>query len=73
MQFYQYYQDFFLKHLYVAIVLDGIGFMDQYMAENPEEFLKYCDWMGIPMQTCPIALDRFKGLLTDALLRADKA
>ena len=24
--------------------------MDRYMAEKPEEFLEYCDWMGIPMQ-----------------------
>lgn len=50
-----------------AIVLDGIGYVDQYMAEKPEEFLDYCDWMGIPMQAYPITLDRFKGLLTDAL------
>ncbi len=59
----------FPRHTGGAIVLDGIGFMDQYMAEKPEEFLEYCDWMGIPMQACPITLDRFKGLLTDALLK----
>ena len=40
---------------------------DQYMAENPEEFLDYCDWMGIPMQGISIPLDRFKRLLTEAL------
>lgn len=50
-----------------AVVLDGIGYLDQYMAQDPEGFLEYCDWMGISMQSYPITLDRFKGLLTDAL------
>ncbi|WDP92551.1 MAG: DUF1638 domain-containing protein [Desulfobacter sp.] len=57
----------FPRHTGGAIVLDGIGYLDQYMAEKPEEFLEYCDWMGIPMQAYPITLDRFKGLLTDCL------
>jgi hypothetical protein len=57
----------FPRHTGGAIVLDGIGYLDQYMAEYPEEFLEYCDWMGIPMQAYPITLDRFKGLLTDQL------
>ncbi len=57
----------FPKHTGGAIVLDGIGYLDQYMGENPEEFLDYCDWMGIPMQGYPASLDRFKKLLTDAL------
>ena len=57
----------FPRHTGGAIVLDGIGYLDQYMAEHPEEFLEYCDWMGIPMQAYPITLDRFKGLLTDQL------
>jgi hypothetical protein len=57
----------FPRHTGGAIVLDGIGYVDQYMAEKPEEFLDYCDWMGIPMQAYPITLDRFKGKLTDAL------
>jgi hypothetical protein len=57
----------FPRHTGGAIVLDGIGYMDQYMAEDPEGFLEYCDWMGIPMQAYPLSLERFKGLLTDAL------
>ena len=55
----------FPRHTGGAIVLDGIGFMDQYMAEKPEEFLDYCDWMGIPMQAASISLDRFKSLLVE--------
>ena len=57
----------FPRHTGGAIVLDGIGYLDKYMEENPEEFLEYCDWMGIPMQAYPVTLDRFKKLLTDAL------
>ena len=55
----------FPRHTGGAIVLDGIGYVDKYMAENPEEFLEYCDWMGIPMQPYPVTLDRFKSLLSD--------
>ena len=55
----------FPKHTGGAIVLDGIGYMDNYMAEKPEEFLEYCDWMGIPMQGYNVSLDRLKSLLLD--------
>jgi hypothetical protein len=55
----------FPRHSGGAVVLDAIGFMDKYMAEQPEEFLEYCDWMGIPMQPYPVSLERFKSLLAD--------
>lgn len=55
----------FPKHTGGAMVLDGIGFMDEYMAENAEELLEYSDWMGIPIQPCPVTLDRFKSLLNE--------
>ena len=54
----------FPRHGGGAVVLDGIGYVDQYMAEHPEEFLEYSDWMGIPIQGYPITLDRFKSLLS---------
>jgi len=57
----------FPRHSGGAIIIDGIGYLDKYMEANPEEFLDYCDWMGIPMQAYPITLDRFKGLLIDQL------
>jgi hypothetical protein len=55
----------FPRHTGGAIVLDGIGYLDKYMAEKPEEFLEYYDWMGIPIQSYPISLDRFKSLLLE--------
>jgi hypothetical protein len=53
----------FPRHTGGAIVLDGIGYVDQYIAEKPEEFLEYSDWMGIPIQGYSVTLDRFKSLL----------
>ncbi|GAB6143734.1 DUF1638 domain-containing protein [Desulfocicer niacini] len=58
----------FPRHTGGAIVLDGIGFMNQYMETEPESFLNYCDWMGIPMQAHPVTLDRFKSLLSEQAL-----
>ena len=55
----------FPRHTGGAIVLDGIGYVDQYMSEKPEEFLEYSDWMGIPIQGYPVSLDRFKSLLSE--------
>jgi hypothetical protein len=57
----------FPRHTGGAIVLDGIGFVENYMAEKPEEFLEYSDWMGIPIQPYAISLDRFKSLLLEAV------
>jgi hypothetical protein len=56
----------FPRHTGGAIVLDGVGFMDRYMEENPEEFLEYSDWMGIPIIPYPVSLDRLRSLLEDA-------
>ena len=55
----------FPRHGGGAVVLDGIGYMDTFMAENPEGFLEYADWMGIPLIPYPVKLDRFKGLLVE--------
>jgi hypothetical protein len=63
----------FPRHTGGAIVLDGIGFMDRYMTEKPEEFLEYADWMGIPMTPFPVTLDRFTSLLADQARRLSSA
>jgi hypothetical protein len=57
----------FPKHTGGAIVLDAAGFMDEYMAEHPEELLEYSDWMGIPIIPYPISLDRLKRLLMEPI------
>ena len=53
----------FPKHTGGAIILDAVGFFDQVMADNPEEILEFSDWMGIPIESYRVSLDRFKGLL----------
>ena len=53
----------FPRHTGGAVVLDAIGYVDQYAMEKPEAFLEYSDWMGIPIQAYPVTLDRFKSLL----------
>ncbi|MFO8090965.1 MAG: DUF1638 domain-containing protein [Desulfatiglandaceae bacterium] len=62
----------FPRHGGGAVVLDGIGFVDQYMAEKPEDFLEYSDWMGIPIQGYTLELDRFKSLLLDQARRLNE-
>jgi hypothetical protein len=59
----------FPRHTGGAVVLDGIGYMDTYMAEKPEEFLEYSDWMGIPITPYPVTLDRFKALLAEQAVK----
>ena len=56
----------FPRHTGGAIVLDGIGFVEKYMSDKPEEFIEYSDWMGIPIQPYHITLDRFKSLLLES-------
>ena len=55
----------FPRHSGGAVVLDGVGYLDTYMAEHPEDFLDYSDWMGIPIIPYPVSLDRFKMLLAE--------
>ncbi len=55
----------FPRHTGGSVVLDSIGYVDRYMAEHPEEFLEYSDWMGIPIQGYSVTLDRFKSLLSE--------
>jgi len=55
----------FPRHSGGAIVLDGVGYMDTYMSETPEDFLEYVDWMGITLTPYIVTLDRFKKLLLD--------
>jgi hypothetical protein len=57
----------FPKHTGGAIMLDGIGFWDEYEQKCPEEILDFSDWMGIPLEPYKISLDRLKGLLLDQI------
>ena len=55
----------FPRHTGGAMVLDGIGYCEKLLTEEPEKILIMSDWMGIPMQSCQVTLDRLKSLLAD--------
>jgi len=49
-----------------AVLLDAIGFFDQWSLEKPEEVLAFSDWMRIPIEPVSVSLDRLEGLLWQA-------
>ena len=49
------------------MVLDSLDLSDEYMTQRAEEILELFDWTGLEVEFHPITLDRFKGLLLDAL------
>jgi len=57
----------FPKYTGGAILLDGIGFWENYVSEHPEKVLEFSDWMGIRIQPYKITLERFKNLLLETM------
>jgi len=57
----------FPQHTGGAILLDSIGFWDEYSASHPEKILDFSDWMGIDIKPYTLSLDRFKKLLLEAI------
>jgi hypothetical protein len=52
------------------MILDSLGIADEYTTRRAEEVLELFDWTGLEVSFHPITLDRFKGLLVDALGQA---
>jgi hypothetical protein len=50
-----------------AILLDSVGFWNDYSESRPEDLLEFSDWMGIPIIPHEASLDRFKKLLAGCL------
>ena len=57
----------FPKHTGGAIMLDAIGFYDKVAENDPKEILEFSDWMGIPIESHRISLNRLKNLLLDQI------
>lgn len=59
----------------LAILLDPLGYYEKLAMEDPDELLRFSDWMGISIEPQPVSLDRFKGMLSDCArsLAADHA
>ena len=48
-----------------AILLDAVGFFDEYSGKYPEKTLEFTDWMKLNVEPYDISLDRLKVLLLD--------
>jgi hypothetical protein len=57
----------FPQHTGGAVLLDGIGFWDEYSSAHPEEILDFSDQMKIPILVHPVSLHRLKKLLSDCV------
>ena len=55
----------FPKHTGGAIMLDAVGYYDEVINNNPEQLLEFSDWMGIPIESYTVSLDRLLILLSD--------
>jgi hypothetical protein len=55
-----------------AVLLDSVGFWEDYSARHPEKILDFSDWMGIPIRPYEVSLDRFKQLLTECVLQVSR-
>ncbi|NQT74494.1 MAG: DUF1638 domain-containing protein [Chloroflexi bacterium] len=53
----------FPKHSGGAIMLDAVGYYEKVMESEPEKILEFSDWMGIPLESHKISLNRLKSLL----------
>jgi len=49
-----------------GVMLDPIGFFDEYAVDHVEEILDFSDWASIPLESMPIMLDRIKKVLIEA-------
>ena len=50
-----------------AILLDAVGFFEDYAENHPERVLEFSDWMKIGIEPHEISLDRLKELLIEQL------
>ena len=63
----------FPQHTGGAIVLDSVGFWEDYSLRHPEKLLEFSDWMGIPIRPYKINLTRFKRLLIECERQAHES
>jgi hypothetical protein len=57
----------FPKHTGGAVMLDAIGYYNSVMENEPEKILDFSDWMGIPLESYSVSLDRLLALLSDEI------
>ncbi|AET69738.1 Protein of unknown function (DUF1638) [Desulfosporosinus orientis DSM 765] len=55
-----------------GIMLDPIGFFDEYALDHVEEILAFSDWASIPLEARAVGLERLKEVLISALSEEDR-
>jgi hypothetical protein len=56
-----------------AVILDAVGFWEDFSARHPEKILDFSDWMGIPIRPHKVSLSRFEKLLCKCVLQVQQA
>lgn len=56
-----------------AVILDAVGFWEDFSARHPEKILDFSDWMGIPIRAHKVSLSRFEKLLCECALQVQQA
>jgi hypothetical protein len=51
-----------------AILLDAVGFWEEFSESHPEKILDFSDWMGIPIRPHRVSPARLMGLLAECAL-----
>ncbi|HBW36389.1 DUF1638 domain-containing protein [Desulfosporosinus sp. BICA1-9] len=64
--------EYFPQYTGGAIMLDPIGFFDDYAMEHVEEILDFSDWTSIPLEARTIGLERLKEVLVSAMTEEDR-
>jgi hypothetical protein len=59
----------FPQHTGGAVILDSVGFWEEFSERHPEKLLDFSDWMGIPIQPRTVSLSRFKQLLSESAVQ----
>lgn len=55
-----------------AVILDAVGFWEDFSARHPEKILDFSDWMGIPIRAHKVSLSRFEKLLCECVLKVQQ-
>lgn len=62
----------FPQHTGGAVLLDAVGFWEDFSVRHPERILDFSDWMDIPIRPYKVSLSRFKQLLAACALQVQK-
>jgi hypothetical protein len=63
----------FPQHTGGAVLVDAVGFWEEFSETHPERILDFSDWMGIPIRPRRVSPARFKRLLAECALALHNA